>query len=191
MSGSDDRIMLADAPEEAGRTTATLVASLAARLATLYAVSGAAAVGSMVSGFAAIGREFGATAEGATLRQSLERGRIAANGEALWSALRIRQWASLVPAAPLLDQLRNDMALLLAPNLDETLALLPIPGEPAAGVAGEDEPATEFLDCILGMYAFSREMTAAIDALAAPTREDGSVIHREGATGGTKGSLLR
>lgn len=191
MSTPEDRISLADAPEEAGRTTATLVASLAARLATLYAVSGAAAVGSMVAGFAAIGREFGATAEGARLRLALERGRVAANGEALWSALRIRQWASLVPAAPLLEQLRNDMALLLAPNLDETLALLPIPGEPAAGFAAEDEPATEFIDCILGMYAFSREMTTAIDALAAPTRDDGPILRREPGAGPPTGSLLR
>jgi hypothetical protein len=191
MTPSNDRISLADAPDEAGRTTATLVASLAARLATLYAVSGAAAVGSMVSGFAAIGREFGATAEGTKLRRSLERGRVAANGDAIWSALRIRQWASLVPAAPLLDQLRNDMALLLAPNLDETLALLPIPGEPATGQAGEDEPATEFIDCILGMYAFSREMTSAIDALAAPTRGEESPILRDDDAAPPNGSLLR
>jgi hypothetical protein len=165
------RIRLIDAPEEAGRTTATLVASLAARLATLYAVSGAAAVGSMVAGFAAVGREASQTVEGQRLRSALARGRIAANGEALWSALRIRQWASLAPAAPLLDQLRNDAALLLAPNLHETLELLPIPGEPAAGSPVADEPSTEFLDCIVGLWAFSREMVATIDALADPTAD--------------------
>ncbi|MGH7506286.1 MAG: hypothetical protein ACRELX_11570, partial [Longimicrobiales bacterium] len=159
--------------------------------ATLYAVSGAAVVGSIVAGFAAIGRDFGRTAEGAQLRRALERGRIASNGEALWSALRIKQWASLVPAAPLLEQLRNDMALLLAPNLGETLALLPIPGEPAGALADADEPATEFLDCLLGMYAFSRDMTGAIEALAAPTREDGGVIVPDVGTQPPRGSLLR
>lgn len=185
-----ERVTLIDAADEAGRTTATLVASLAARLATLYAVSGAAAVGSMVSGFAAIGREASRTAEGAQLRRALERGRIAGNGEALWTALRIRQWASLAPAAPLLDQLRNDMALLLAPNLQETLALLPIPGEPAAGVDGGDEPASEFLDCIVGMWSFSREMVSAVEALAAPTRSSDAVRAEHG-NPATGGSLLR
>jgi hypothetical protein len=185
------RVTLIDAPDEAGRTTATLVASLAARLATLYAVSGAAAVGSMVAGFAALGRQVGGTAEGAQLRRALERGRIATNGEALWSALRIKQWASLAPAAPLLDQLRNDLALLLAPNLEETLALLPIPGEPAAGTAEDEEPSSEFLDCVIGMWAFSREMTTAIEALAAPTRDGEDVVRPAPRDPPPDGSLLR
>lgn len=191
MNTPADHVSLVDAPEEAGRTTATLVASLAARLATLYAVSGAAAVGSIVAGFAAIGRDYGSTAEGARLRRAFERGRVASNGDALWSALHIKRWASLVPAAPLLEQLRNDMALLLAPNLGETLALLPIPGEPAGGLADADEPATEFLDCLLGMYAFSRDMTTAIEALAAPTRKDDTVMVPEAGSGPPRGSLLR
>lgn len=170
--GTDARVKLIDAPEESGRSTATLIASLTARLATLYAVSGAAAVGSMVAGFAAIGREASATVEGARLRRALAKSRVASNGESIWAALRIRQWASLVPAAPLLEQMRNDMALLLAPNLEETLALLPIPGEPAGGAGADDEPASEFLDCIIGMWAYSHEMTQAIEALAAPMRDD-------------------
>jgi hypothetical protein len=173
-AAGEGRVKLVDAPEEAGRSTATLVASLAARLATLYAVSGAAAVGSMVAGFAAIGREASRTAEGARLREALVKSRVASNGESIWSTLRIRQWASLVPAAPLLEQLRNDMALLLAPNLEETLALLPIPGEPAGGPASDDEPPTEFIDCIVGMWAYSREMMGAIETLAAPTRDAAS-----------------
>ncbi|MGH7528037.1 MAG: hypothetical protein ACREMX_15190 [Gemmatimonadales bacterium] len=170
------RVQLIDAPDETGRTTSTLVASLAARLATLYAVSGAAAVGSMVAGFAAIGREASRTAEGAKLRQALSRGRVVGNGEALWITLRIRQWASLVPAAPLIEQLRNDLALLLAPNLQETLQLLPIPGEPAAGTPPDDEPMVEFLDCLIGMWAFSKELTRAIDALVQPTIDQAEVV---------------
>jgi hypothetical protein len=186
-----DRIRLVDAPEEAGRTTATLVASLAARLATLYAVSGAAAVGSMVAGFAAIGREASQTAEGASLRRALERGRVASNGRALWAAMRIGQWASLVPAAPLLDQLRNDMALLLAPNLEETLGLMPIPGEAAGAAGAADEPPSDFLDCIIGMWAFSREMVSAVDALAAPTRESQDILPASNQAEPPSGSILR
>lgn len=173
-----DRVRLADPPAQTGRTTATLVASLAARLATLYAVSGAAAVGSIVAGFAAIGREASRTAEGARLRRALERGRIATNGDALWTTLRIRQWASLVPAAPLMEQMRNDMALLLAPNLQETLALLPIPGEGAGATAEAEEPPSEFLDCVVGMWSFSREMVASVEMLAAPTMDAESVIEQ-------------
>ena len=170
------RVRLADPPDESGRTTATLVASLAARLATLYAVSGAAAIGSLVAGFAALGREVSRTTEGARIRHALERGRVAANGDALWATLRITQWASLTPAAPVLDHLRNDMALLLAPNLHETLALLPIPGEPAGASVTAEEPPTQFLDCIVGMWAYSREMVAAVEALAAPTTVSQSVV---------------
>jgi hypothetical protein len=188
--GTDARVKLIDAPEESGRSTATLIASLTARLATLYAVSGAAAVGSMVAGFAAIGREASATAEGARLRRALVSSRVASNGESIWAALRIRQWASLVPAAPLLEQMRNDMALLLAPNLEETLGLLPIPGEPAGGTASDDEPASEFLDCIVGMWADSRDMTHAIEALAAPMRDDAEYESVEKPTP-PDGSILR
>ena len=186
-----ERVRLADAPDESGRTTATLVASLAARLATLYAVSGAAAVGSLVAGFAALGREVSRTADGARLRRALERGRIGANGDALWDTLRIRQWASLVPSAPVLDHLRNDLALLLAPNLHETLALLPIPGEPAGASAAAEEPPTEFLDCIVGMWAYSREMVAAVEALAEPTRTTGTIEEPPDRPEPPRGPILR
>ena len=188
---TEHRVRLIDAPEESGRSTATLVASLAARLSTLYAVSGAAAVGSMVAGFAALGREASKTVEGARLRQAIVRSRVGSNGEALWSALRIRQWASLTPAAPLLDQLRNDMALLLAPNLEETLALLPIPGEPASGAGTTEEPAAEFIDCMVGMWVHSREMTRAIEALARPTYDESAFEPREGPAPSPTGSILR
>lgn len=189
-AASSDRVRLADPPAQTGRTTATLLASLAARLATLYAVSGAAAVGSIVAGFAAIGREVSRTAEGARLRRALERGRIATNGDALWTTLRIRQWASLVPSAPLIEQMRNDMALLLAPNLLETLALLPIPGEAAGTTVDAEEPPSEFLDCMIGMWSFSREMVATIEGLAAPTKDTDIVIEQSQPVT-PKGSILR
>lgn len=167
------RVRLVDPPDES-RTTATLVASLTARLAVLHAISGSTAVASLVSGFAALGREAGRSAEGARLRDALARGRAGMNGEALWKTLRLEEWTATAPPSPVLDQLRNDLALLLAGDLEETLALLPIPGQ-AAGAA-EDAPAT-FLDCVLGLWAFSRELVHGVEALAAPTLEAAGAVH--------------
>ena len=51
------RILLVDSAEGPGRTTATLVASLAARLSLLHVISGADAAASVIAGYAALGRE--------------------------------------------------------------------------------------------------------------------------------------
>jgi hypothetical protein len=162
------RVRLVDAPDEPGRTTATLVASLAARLAVIHLVSGADAVGSIAAGLCALGRDVGRTAEGARLRQALERGRVGSNGHALWQALMIDRWLSTSSPAPVIDQLRNDVALVLADDLPETLELLPIPGEPAGDQATPLDDWT-FPDLVLGLWASSRELTAAVQALAEPT----------------------
>jgi hypothetical protein len=163
------RVRLVDAPEEAGRSTATLLASLTARLATLHLMSGADALGSLTAGLSRLGREVAGTAAGAQLRQALETGRAGMNGPALWSALRIDEWASSLPPSPVLDQLRNDLALLLADDLQPTLELLPIPAEPPhAGSAAEPMPAT-FADFTLGLWAFSLEVVRAIESMAAAT----------------------
>ena len=164
-----DRVRLVDRADGPGRTTATLVASLAARLAVLHLVSGADAVGSLTAGFCALGREVSHTVQGARLRKAIETGRPGMNGNALWSSLRIGEWASGMPASPILDQLRNDVALLLADDLETTLELLPIPSH-MTGAQGSREikPAT-FVDCLLGLWAFSRELVHAVEALAAPT----------------------
>ena len=169
------RVRLVDAAGGPGRTTATLVASLAARLGTLHFVSGAAAVGSLVAGFAALGRELRQTAPGARLHHAIETARAGTNGDALWSALKISDWASGLPPSPILDHLRNDLALLLADDLEDTLALLPIPGEAAGAQAPvDDEQPASFADCVLGLWAFAREITQAVDALvgAAPAPRD-------------------
>jgi hypothetical protein len=162
------RIRLADAPDE-GRTTVTLVASLTARLATLHVISGGTAVAALVQGFAALGREVGRSAEGARLRRALESGRAGMNGDALWTALRLGDWTAGVPPSPVLDQLRNDLALLLAGDLEETLALLPIPGQPAGAAGAADDGVATFLDFALGLWAFSRELVQGVEALTAPT----------------------
>ena len=171
------RVRLVDAPTGPGRTTATLVASLAARLGTLHFVSGGAAVGSIVAGFAALGRELRQTASGARLHRAIESARAGTNGEALWSALKISDWASGVPPSPILDHLRNDLALLLADDLEDTLALLPIPGEAAGDQApADDGQPPAFADCVLGLWAFAREITCAVDALVGVAPAAGDLV---------------
>jgi len=182
---------LVDAPGQAGRTTATLLASLAARLGSLYLVSGADAVGSLAAGFAALGRAVSETAEGARLRRALERSRVGANGDALWTALRIRDWISSLPPAPVLGQLRNDLALVLADDLLDMLELMPIPGEPA-GASADEPAAAEFVELVLGLWAFSRELVAAVEELAAPTLAPAnSFAAGVAAPGDPEGELLR
>jgi hypothetical protein len=153
LSPAAGRVRLVDAAEQNGRTTATLMASLTARLGSLYLVSGADAIGSIAAGLAALGRQVAGTAEGARLRAAIEAGRAGANGERLWSELRIEDWLSTMPPSPVLDQLRNDLALLLAPDLEQTLELLPILGEVAGSSAGQAERA-RFADYLIGLWAF-------------------------------------
>lgn len=173
------RIQLVDVPGE-NRTTTTLLASLAARLGTLHFLSGSTAIGTLVAGIAAHGAQVSATADGARLRKSLQRNRMVTNGERLWKELRIADWMTTVPAAPVIDQMRNDIALLLATDVDESLQLMPLPspmtgGGPASGEA-QDETTLTFLDYIVGLWAMARELTSAIDAVAAPTAWTESII---------------
>jgi hypothetical protein len=185
------RVRLVDAAGESGRTTATLLASLAARLGTLYLVSGADAVGSLAAGFAALGRAVSQTAEGARLRRALETGRPGANGDMLWSTLRIATWVSSLPPSPVLDQLRNDVALLLADDLDQALELMPIPAEPA-GTRAQPPEESAFVDLVLGLWAFARELTAAVEELAAPTLPSPDEVSTNAPpTSAPEGELLR
>jgi hypothetical protein len=185
-------VRLVDAAGESGRTTATLLASLTARLATLYLVSGADAIGSLVAGYAELGRQVARTAEGARLREAIETGRAGTNGRALWDALRIREWASSLPPTPILDQWRNDISLLLADDLEEMLGLLPVTGE-TAGARGAVAPEeAELADALLGVWAFAVEAQRVIEALAAPTLpEEGRVRVGEESPAGPEGFLLR
>jgi hypothetical protein len=185
------RVRLVDAPDETGRTTATLLGSLSARLGSLFLVSGADAVGSIAAGLAALGREVGATAEGRRLRQALLAGRAGANGETLWSALKIQDWISAMPPSKVLDQLRNDVALVLTTDLEETLELMPIPNEIAGAEASAEPQPALFVDYVLGLWAFARELTAAVEMLAAPTLgEPGAIVAGNG-NHEPPGNLLR
>jgi hypothetical protein len=189
---ASNRARLIDDADGPGRTTATLVASLAARLGVLHLITGADAIGSLTAGFAKLGREVSKTAKGALLREAIQSGRAGTNGYALWKALGIGKWISLMPPSPVLDQLRNDVALLLADDLESTLELLPIPSH-STGIQNlpELEPAT-FVDCLLGLWAFSSELVHSVDALA-----DAMLAHSNELTGITtpgpesKSSILR
>lgn len=164
-----ERVRLIDQTDGPGRTTETLVASLAARLAALHFVSGADAIGALTAGFAAFGREVGRTAQGARLRKAIEAGRAGMNGNLLWSSLRIGEWSSTIPPAPVLDQMRNDFALLLVDDLELTLDVLPIPSH-MTGVQGAKKPDPAlFVDCLLGLWAFSQELVRTVELLGAPT----------------------
>lgn len=192
MPSAANRVQLIDEAEGPGRTTATLVASLTARLATLSLVSGADAIGSLTAGFAVLGREVSRSAEGARLRRALEASRAGNNGNALWRALRMKTWLAGMPASPVIEQLRNDFALLLANDLNDVLAVLPIPAQSAPSSVKDDQEPYSFLDCALGLWAFSAELVRSVEALAAATASSpGQFIHTEGSAAAENGSLLR
>jgi hypothetical protein len=157
----------------------------------LHYTTGADAIGSLTSGFAALGREVSRTADGARMRTAIATGRAGSNGNALWSALLIGEWASGLPPAPILDHLRNDLALLLADDLETTLENPGIPSDVAGTAGTAPEPAT-FVDCILGMWAFAREVIRGVEALAAPTLPPaGTVTTGAGRPPEPEGELLR
>lgn len=169
--GGRPKALLLDAPDSGGRTTATMLASLVARLTALHLVTGATAVGSLVSGFAVLGKQVSRTASGARLRQALEHGRPGTNAAMLWKELHIHEWATLSPPSPVLDQMRNDAALLIAEDLEETMELLPIPVQRDELVEGATKDVGDArqhaLDCIVGLWSYCRDLVRAVEALAA------------------------
>lgn len=187
---SSPRVRLVDTPEGPGRTTATLVASLAARLGALTLVSGADAIGSLTAGLAALGREVSKTEQGARLRAAIEKGRPGTNGDLLWSTLRTRDWISSSVPSPILDHLRNDVALLLADDLEETLEMMPIPSQSDSGKGKEPVPVA-FVDFLVGMWAYSTEVVRSVEALAAPTLQAEATIVAGADPAHPEASLLR
>lgn len=185
------RVSLVDTPDEAERTTASLVGSLAARLIALHYTSGVSVIGSVVAGLAALGREVSTTAEGARLRRALEAGPAGRNAEALWSALRIPEWAAGLPPSPVLDHVRNDLALLLAGDLRETLEETPIPPQSYAAREAPEAGEVNALDTLMGLWAYSREIARAVETLAGPHAEPEGTVRAAGGDEGAEGSLLR
>jgi hypothetical protein len=192
MNDASGRIRLADTASGPGRSTATLLASLQSRLVALHLCSGADAIASLTAGFARLGREVSQTAEGARLRKALETSRAAANGRAIWKRMRLVEWTCGIYPTPVLDQLRNDLALLLADDVEEMLNALPIPSE-MAGVEGMGEtPDVDFLDVVLGLWAFSRELVRTVDAVASPMLPpSGAFTTGANKNKGVEGSILR
>ena len=162
---TEPTLQLIDVPGEQGRTTVTLVASLAARLAALAATSGSDAVGSMTAGHAALGRAVAATADGARMLAAIRASRAGANGESLWRALGMDQWAGSLPPTAVLDQFMGDVALLAALDLEQVLELPLAPSE-IYGPADAPQPEpVEFAEYLLGMWAFGRAVASAVEML--------------------------
>ncbi len=173
---TDPTFRLLDVPGEQGRTCVSLLGSLAARLATLMATSGSDAVGSIAAGYAALGRAAAHTAEGARMRESIERSRAGANGEAIWRALKIDTWVSSLPPAAVLLQFNNDVALLAAEDLDQALELPLAPAEPhGAADAPLPEPSA-FVDYLVGMWVFGRLAVRTIEGLVSDELADSPVV---------------
>ena len=182
------KVRLVDAPEDAGRTTATLFASLASRLITLHYTSGVSVVGSTLVGLAQIGREISRTAEGARMRSAIEAHAAARNGETVWKVLRIADWTNGMPASPILDHVRNDLGLLLAGDLDEVVNNIPVPQETRTARSAAEPQDLNFVDTLMGLWVYSREICRAVEALADEGAEENGVFRADGIAGGT---LLR
>lgn len=164
-------LRLIDSADEAGRTTATLFASLATRMIALHYTSGVSVVGSTLAGLAEAGREISKTAEGARLRRALEASGVRDNGEMLWKALRVAGWTEGMPVSPVLDHVRNDLALLLADDLAETIDNVPAPPETRVGRSAGRPAEINFLDTMLGLWVYSREIVRSVEMLAASAPE--------------------
>lgn len=186
----EPRIELTDAKDGPPRTTRTLLSSFVVRMHTLSVLTGGEAVASLLAGVAAHGREVSRTADGARLRRALEDGRAGANVQALWSALGLADAVELVPPSPVASDLRNDLALLLADDLDECLddvANLDVGSTLGpVSVPGDVDP----LDLLVGMWALGRDVADTVEALAAPTLPSRTSVER-GDDAPLDGPLLR
>lgn len=161
------KIRLIDPPDEAGRTTSSLFSSLAARLIALHYTSGVSVVGSTLTGLAEVGVEVSKSAQGARMRRAIAASAACANGEIIWKVLRIGGWTNGMPASPVLDHVRNDLALLLSTDLNEVIANPPSPQETQLKRAAIPPRELTFLDTLLGLWAYSREIVLSVEALAA------------------------
>jgi hypothetical protein len=182
------RVDLTDDFTGTPRTTMTLLASLAVRVRTLPLLDGAQAVGSLVAGVAAVGRRVASTAEGARIHQALAKNRVGFNGTALWAALGLDATTSALPPRPVYDDLRNDIALLLAPDLLEHVEQLD-EAQVTHGIGSIEEPEdVDFLDFMVGLWFLACEVTAVIEGFAAPGDRDDPPTPPEP---GPEGMLLR
>lgn len=188
MAKEKPHVRLIDASDEAGRTTASLFSSLAGRMVALHYTSGVSVIGSTLAGLAEAGREISKTSDGARMRRAIAASVAKNNGELIWKALRISSWSEGIPATPVLDHVRNDLALLLAHDLTDTLENVPAPQESRMNTVSRELVDINFLDTVMGLWIYSREVVSSIEALqataaAAERIEPGDALHN--------GSILR
>jgi hypothetical protein len=160
---------LTDHPRGQPRTTDTLLASLAARTRTLSVISGSEAIGSLLAGLGALGREVAGTAEGARLRELLLETRAVANGEAIFEALGIRRALESLPLTPIYEDIRNDFSLLASHDVASAIERLSEGAMVGSiGAVVPPEP-VDFVDVLLGLWSYSRDIVAMVEAVAAGT----------------------
>lgn len=175
-AGGEPLLLLLDRSGEQGRTTVSLLGSLAARLSSLLATSGSDVVGSMTAGYVALGRAAAGTVEGARLRDAIVRSRAGENGAAIWRHLQMDKWVASLPPADVLAQFNNDVALLAADDLDAALELPIAPAEPYGRDDAPRPRPAEFADYLVGMWLFGRSVADAIEMLVDAELQQGSVV---------------
>ena len=85
----------------------------------------------------------------------------------LWSALSLGDFASIVPPTPVLEDLRNDVALLLADDLEPALADLDaLSLGSGLGLVRDPRP-VDVLDVLVGMWVLGRFVGDAVELLSA------------------------
>ena len=172
-------VVLEDAPDGVVRTTGTLLASLVVRVRTLALLTGSQAVGSLVAGVAALGSQAAADAEGARLRSALARTRPGVNAEALWSALRLGELASTLPPTRVLEDLRNDVALLVADDLERVLTGFDETSV-SAGIGLVHEPTpVDVLDFLVGLWALGRFVGDTLELLVESAEFDAELTEAD------------
>lgn len=155
-----------DHPMELGRGTTTLLVGVLTRAATLSAITGAQAVASMIAGLAALGRSVAETVEGRHMRDALDRGRLLENLDLLFGRLGLGALASASPPTPMLEDFFNDVALVLAPDIAESVdaALVAAVRGSGIGMLRSPEP-VDPIDFVVGLWAFSSEVAATLTDL--------------------------
>jgi hypothetical protein len=164
-----------DHPNEVGRSTTTLLAAVLTRAATLGAISGAQAVASMIAGLAALGRSVAGTIEGQHMRDAIDHGRLRENLDLLFGGLGLGALASASPPTPMLEDFFNDVALVLAPDVADSVdgALVGTVTGASVGLLRSPEP-VDPVDFVVGFWAFSSEVAATLRELI----EAGPVLDR-------------
>jgi hypothetical protein len=155
-----------DDSTDVSRRTTTLLVSLLTRAATLSAVTGAQAFLSMIAGLASLGRATSETVDGHRLRERLAQGRVRENLELLFAKFGLGAMVAGSPPTPLLEDFLNDLALLLAPDVGDVVdaALVGAAGGAGVGLLVAGQP-VDPVDVVVGLWAFSREVAASIEAL--------------------------